>query len=303
VISPSFSKRSSLRIAQVAPLSESVPPKLYGGTERVVATLTDELVRQGHDVTLFASGDSRTDATLVAPVPRALRLAKSVDPLALHLLLVEQVAQRADEFDVIHFHIAPLHFSIARRMSVPHVTTLHGRLDLPEVITLYGEFGDLAARLRVRRTARADSRSNWVGTVYHGLPNRELQFSSRPGGYLAFLGRISPEKRVDRAIDIAKACGVPAEDRSQSGSCRPTVLRAAHRAAPGSSADRLLWGDRGRTEGCVSRWCDGVAVPDRLAGAVRPGHDRVARLWHTGGRHSRRLGSRNSRPRRHGVHL
>ena len=143
VISPSFSTRSSLRIAQVAPLSESVPPKLYGGTERVVATLTDELVRQGHDVTLFASGDSRTDATLVAPVPRALRLAKSVDPLAWHLLMVEQVAQRADEFDIIHFHIAPLHFSIARRLSIPHVTTLHGRLDLPEVVTLYGEFNDL----------------------------------------------------------------------------------------------------------------------------------------------------------------
>src|SRR4030095_14847618 len=143
VISPSFSTRSSLRIAQVAPLSESVPPKLYGGTERVVATLTDELVRQGHDVTLFASGDSRTAATLVAPVPRALRRAKSVDPLALHLLLVEQIAQRADEFDIIHFHIAPLHFSIARRLSIAHRTTVHGRLDLPEVVTLYSEFTDL----------------------------------------------------------------------------------------------------------------------------------------------------------------
>jgi glycosyltransferase involved in cell wall biosynthesis len=191
VISPSFSTRSSLRIAQVAPLSESVPPKLYGGTERVVATLTDELVRQGHDVTLFASGDSRTDATLVAPVPRALRLAKSVDPLAWHLLMVEQVAQRADEFDIIHFHVAPLHFSIARRLSIPHVTTLHGRLDLPEVVTLYSEFNDLPliSVSDAQRDPIPDQ--NWVGTVYHGLPNRELQFSASAGGYLAFLGEIT----------------------------------------------------------------------------------------------------------------
>jgi len=209
VISPTFRTRSTLRIAQVAPLSESVPPKLYGGTERVVSTLTEELVRQGHDVTLFASGDSRTSATLVAPVPRALRLAKSVDPLALHLLLVEQVAQRADEFDIIHFHIAPLHFSMARRLTVPHVTTLHGRLDLPEIITLYSEFSDVpfVSVSDAQREPLPDQ--NWIGTVYHGLPNRELQFSGGSGGYLAFLGRISPEKRVDRAIDIAKACGCP----------------------------------------------------------------------------------------------
>jgi glycosyltransferase involved in cell wall biosynthesis len=203
-------KRSSrLRIAQVAPLSESVPPKLYGGTERVVATLTDELVRHGHDVTLFATGDSHTQATLVAPAPKALRLAKCADPLALHLLMVEQVAQRADEFDVIHFHVAPLHFSVARRLTTPHVTTLHGRLDLPEVLTLYGEFADLP--LISVSDAQRDPlpHQNWVGTVYHGLPNRELQFSPGKGKYLAFLGRISPEKRVDRAIAIAKACGWP----------------------------------------------------------------------------------------------
>jgi glycosyltransferase involved in cell wall biosynthesis len=198
-----------LRIAQVAPLSESVPPKLYGGTERVVATLTDELVRQGHDVTLFASGDSRTKATLVPLAPQALRLAKSADPLALHLLLVEHVAQRADEFDVIHYHIAPLHFSTARRMTTPHVTTLHGRLDLPELPALYGEFSELPF-VSVSDAQRGPlPRQNWVGTVYHGLPMRELQFGGGEGKYLAFLGRISPEKRVDRAIEIAKACGCP----------------------------------------------------------------------------------------------
>ena len=139
----------------------------------------------------------------------ALRLAKCADPLALHLLLVEQIAQRADEFDVIHFHIAPLHFSMARRLATPHVTTLHGRLDLPEVPALYGEFDDvpLVSVSDAQREPLPDQ--NWVGTVYHGLPNRELQFNPNPGAYLAFLGRISPEKRVDRAIEIAKACGWP----------------------------------------------------------------------------------------------
>jgi glycosyltransferase involved in cell wall biosynthesis len=175
----------------------------------VVATLTDELVRQGHDVTLFASGDSRTSARLVAAVPKALRLANSADPLALHLLLVEQVAKHAHEFDIIHFHIAPLHFSLARRLSVPHVTTLHGRLDLPDIITLYSEFSDLPFISVSDAQRKPLPGQNWVGTVYHGLPNRELRFSSGTGGYLAFLGRISPEKRVDRAIDIAKACGCP----------------------------------------------------------------------------------------------
>jgi glycosyltransferase involved in cell wall biosynthesis len=199
----------TLRIAQVAPLTESVPPKLYGGTERVVATLTDELVKQGHEVTLFASGDSQTDATLVATVPQALRLVGCADPLSLHLLLVEQIAQRASEFDVVHFHIAPLHFSMARRLTTAHLSTLHGRLDLPEVPPLYGAFADLPL-VSVSDAQRAPlPHQNWVGTVYHGLPNRELQFNPRPGSYLAFLGRISPEKRVDRAIAIAEACGCP----------------------------------------------------------------------------------------------
>jgi glycosyltransferase involved in cell wall biosynthesis len=132
-----------LRIAQVAPLSESVPPKLYGGTERVVSVLTEELVRQGHVVTLFASGDSRTSATLVAACDQAQRLLGCPDPLAAHMLMIEQVVQRAHEFDIVHFHVAPVHFPLARRMNTPHITTLHGRLDLPDLRPLYEEFSEL----------------------------------------------------------------------------------------------------------------------------------------------------------------
>jgi glycosyltransferase involved in cell wall biosynthesis len=198
--------RQPLRIAQVAPLTESVPPKLYGGTERVVATLCDELVRQGHDVTLFASGDSHTRATLVAAWPSALRLNRSPDPLATHLHMIERVAQQADAFDILHFHVAPLHFSVARRLSTPHVTTLHGRLDLTPIAPLYSEFSELPL-VSVSDAQRVPlPHQNWVTTVYHGLPARELSFRPEPGSYLAFLGRISHEKRPDRAIAIAKAC-------------------------------------------------------------------------------------------------
>jgi len=205
----SVSMRKGMRIAQIAPLSESVPPQLYGGTERVVATLTDELVRQGHEVTLFASGDSSTNATLVPACPASLRLSGSPDPLAIHLHMIETVAQRANDFDILHFHIAPLHFSVARRLGTPHVTTLHGRLDLPPIAPLYSEFADLPFVSVSDAQREPLPRQNWVDTVYHGLPARELSFRPEPGSYLAFLGRIAREKRVDRAIAIAQACGCP----------------------------------------------------------------------------------------------
>ena len=198
-----------LRIAQVAPLSESVPPKLYGGTERVVSVLTDELICQGHNVTLFASGDSQTKATLVPVCKKAQRLAGCVDPLSAHMLMIEQIAQRAKEFDVIHYHVAPLHFPLARRMNTAHLTTMHGRLDLPDLVPLYEEFSELPL-VSISDAQRTPlPHQNWVGTVHHGFPERDFRFHPEPGSYLAFLGRISREKRVDRAIAIAKACGLP----------------------------------------------------------------------------------------------
>ena len=199
-----------MRIAQVAPLSESVPPQRYGGTERVVAYLTDELVRQGHDVTLFASGDSRTAARLVPVCRRAQRLRGGcTDFLAEHVLMLEHITQLAREFDVIHFHISQFHLPVARRLPTAHVTTMHGRLDLPELVPLYREFVDVPV-VSISDAQRAPLRgAGWIGTVHHGLPRNLLRFEPEPGTYFAFLGRISPEKRLDRAIAIATACGVP----------------------------------------------------------------------------------------------
>jgi len=199
-----------MRIAQVAPLYESVPPKYYGGTERVVSYLTDELVRQGHDVTLFASGDSETTARLVPISHRSLRLDKHAeDYIAHHILLLERIIDAQDEFDVIHFHLGYLHFPLARRLTTPHVSTQHGRLDLSDLIGLYSEFRDLPNVSISDHQRKPMPWMNWVSTVYHGLPEGAYRFHESPGEYFAFLGRISPEKRVDRAIDIAKRVGVP----------------------------------------------------------------------------------------------
>jgi glycosyltransferase involved in cell wall biosynthesis len=198
-----------MRIAQVAPLSESVPPQLYGGTERVVSFLTEELVRLGHDVTLFASEDSQTAAKLVPICDKALRLSGCKDYLAPHVLQLEEVIQRADDFDVIHFHVAQIHLPVARRLQTAHVTTMHGRLDLEELRPLYREFSDVpvVSISDAQRCPLPDA--GWIGTVYHGLPLDLFDAHPEPGSYLAFLGRLSPEKRVDRAIAIATAVGWP----------------------------------------------------------------------------------------------
>jgi glycosyltransferase involved in cell wall biosynthesis len=199
-----------MRIAQVAPLFESVPPKYYGGTERVVSYLTEELVRQGHEVTLFASGDSVTKARLVAACRRSLRLDKHcVDQFAHHILMLEHVFQRAAEFDVIHFHVDYLHFPLSRRQPITHVTTLHGRLDIPDLIPLYQEFRDMPVISISDGQREPLPWANWQATVYHGLPPDMFRFREKSGTYLAFLGRISPEKRADRAIEIAKRVQIP----------------------------------------------------------------------------------------------
>jgi len=197
-----------MRIAQVAPLYESVPPRLYGGTERVVSWLTEELVAQGHDVTLFASGDSVTNARLVPACKQALRLdADSIDPYAHHTLMVEKVFARANEFDVIHFHIDYLQFPLSRRVPVPCVTTLHGRLDLPDLVPLYKEFSEVPLISISDAQRQPLPWVNWLATVYHGLPVKALSFNEGGEGYLAFLGRVSPEKGLGHAIEIAIRSG------------------------------------------------------------------------------------------------
>jgi glycosyltransferase involved in cell wall biosynthesis len=200
-----------MRIAQVAPLYESVPPILYGGTERVVSYLTEELVRQGHDVTLFASGDSRTSARLEPICERSLRLDKnSVDALPHLLLMLERVFARAEHFDIIHFHIDYFHFPLSRCRKVRRVTTLHGRLDIPDLGPLYREFTEEPVISISHAQREPLPWANWQAVVYHGLPPHLYRPVARPtGDYFAFLGRTSPEKRVDRAIEIAKSVGIP----------------------------------------------------------------------------------------------
>ena len=199
-----------MKIAQVAPLHESVPPRLYGGTERIVSYLTEELVREGHDVTLFASGDSTTSAELRPMCDRALRLngRSLTDPLAHHMLLLERVMAEAENFDIIHFHIDYLPFSLIRHFGIPAVTTLHGRLDTPDLVPIFRHFRDMHL-ISISDAQRSPIPwASWAATVHHGLPETLYRRGNGDGGYLAFLGRISPEKRVDRAIEISRRLGM-----------------------------------------------------------------------------------------------
>src|SRR6201984_2967497 len=199
-----------MRIAQVAPLTEAVPPKLYGGTERVVHWLTEELVALGHDVTLFASGDSVTSAKLEAMWPQSLRLSGSIrDPNALHMLMLEIVRRRAEDFDVLHFHLDYYPFSLFSRQSTPFLTTLHGRLDLPEHQPVFTAFSSIPVVSISNAQRRPVPQAGWVRTIYHGVPEDLLRPQPVTPSYLAFLGRIAPEKGVDQAIKIAGRCGIP----------------------------------------------------------------------------------------------
>jgi glycosyltransferase involved in cell wall biosynthesis len=206
-----FSTGPFVKIAQIAPLVESVPPRLYGGTERVVSYLTEELVRQGHEVVLFASGDSVTSAELVAGTRQALRLGPAAcDPLPATMLLLEEVRQRAGAFDALHFPIEFLHFPMFRTLAGRSVTTLHSRLDLPGLADFYRQFSEMPLVSISDSQRRPLPHARWAATVPHGLPRHLVRFQPNPAGdYLAFLGRISPEKRLDRAIAIAKRAGIP----------------------------------------------------------------------------------------------
>jgi len=199
-----------VKIAQIAPLAESVPPRFYGGTERIVSYLTEELVRQGHEVTLFASGDSLTTAELVSATGKALRLNPDVrDAIPHELILLEHIRQRAHEFDILHFHIDLIHFPLIRQFAGRTITTLHGRLDLPDLKPFYSMFPEIPVVSISNDQRRPLPMANFVSTVLHGLPRDLLPFSPSGEGYLAFLGRISPEKRPDRAIEIAVKTGMP----------------------------------------------------------------------------------------------
>jgi len=226
-----------MKIAQVAPLTEAVPPKSYGGTERIVAYLADELVIQGQDVTLFTSGDSKSRAKIVPVWPCALRFDEGVrDYLAPHMLLVETLAQRASEFDVIHVHVDYIAYSALKRCGVPFLATLHGRLDLPELQPLYQRFADVPV-VSISDAQRAPlPQAGYAKTIYHGVPRDLLRPGFGNGGYLAFLGRISPEKAPDAAIRIAKRAGMRLKiaakidkvDREYFAACVEPLLREPH---------------------------------------------------------------------------
>ena len=288
-----------MKIAQIAPLYEMVPPRLYGGTERIVAYLADALVDLGHQVTLFASGGSATKADLVATRDQALRL----DPCALksdlaaHLVQLDEVRKRAHEFDVLHFHVDMLHFALFDDIASHTLTTLHGRLDLPDLQPLFSRFSEhpLVSISDSQRLPLPDA--NWCATVQHGLPPNLYTFRAEPQDYFAFVGRISPEKRVDRAIKIAIACG--------------TRLRIGAKVDAADQAyfeQHVRWllahplvefvGEIGQDEKSEFIGNARVAVPDRLARAVRAPDDRVARVRHAGDRVPLRLGARSAAARR-----
>ncbi len=245
-----------MRIAQVSPLFEAVPPKLYGGTERVVSFLTEELVAMGHDVTLFASGDSLTSARLVSAWPRALRLDSGLrDPQAPHVIQLEMVGRMAAEFDVMHFHTDYQAMPLASRQRTPYLTTLHGRLDLPELKHALDCFPDTAL-VSISDSQRAPlPEVNWAGTVLHGLPERLLTPQPVTPSYLAFLGRICPEKRPDRAIAIARAAGMKLRLAAKVDRVDQAYFETAIRP--------LLDGEQARLIGEI----DEAAKPDFLSGA------------------------------------
>ena len=280
-----------MRIAQISPLTEAVPPKLYGGTERVISWLTEELVALGHEVTLFASGDSVTSARLEPMWPTALRLDGSVrDPNALHVSMIEQVARRAKEFDLLHFHLDYYPFSVMSRQSTPFLTTLHGRLDLPEHEPVFSTFPTVPVVSISNAQRRPAPNAHWISTVHHGMPEGLLEPTPSDPSYLAFLGRISPEKRVDRAIHIAERCGLPLKIAAKVDPADHDYFEEMIQTAPRQAARRIHWRDLRCAEVRISERRPCADRADRLAGAVRIGHDRSDGLRCAGRRLQSRLG-------------
>jgi len=231
-----------MKIGQVAPLMESVPPRLYGGTERIVSYLTEELVRMGHEVTLFASGDSITSAQLVGCVPTAIRLDANIhDPIPYYMLMLDRVRDAAEKFDILHFHIDQFHFPLFKSMAGRTVTTLHGRQDLPDIKPLYLGFPKMPLISISDAQREPVPKANFVATVHHGIPSDLYAPNFDPrGGYVAFLGRISPEKRPDRAIRIAQTLGIPLKiaakiDRADEAYFREQSSRCCRGPASSSS--------------------------------------------------------------------
>ena len=285
-----------MKIAQIAPLAESVPPKLYGGTERIVSYLTEELVRQGHDVTLFASGDSVTSARLNACTPKALRLNPQVrDTIPHHLLMLERIRQIADSFDVLHFHIDLFQFPLLRSIATPGITTLHGRLDLPDLQPFYRTFPDIPLVSISDHQRLPMPPVRWVGTIHHGLPPDLYRFSPTPdAGPVPRLPRphFPREAPRPRHRDRHPRRHAP-EDRRQGRQRRRRLLAHRDRAAgPRQPAGRVRRRDRRARQGRLPRRRHRAGLPDRLARALRPRDDRGDGLRHPGHRLPLRLGPR-----------
>jgi glycosyl transferase family 4 len=254
-----------MRIAQISPLTEAVPPKFYSGTERIVAYLTDGLVGLGHEVTLSASGDSLTTARLVAGCPQAFRLDPTIrDHIAPLIAMLETAAQRSGEFDVIHLHCDYLGYVALRRAGVPFLATLHGRLDPPELRPLYRAFCEVPV-VSISDAQRASlPEAHYIATVPHGLPEGLLLPGSGAGGYLAFLGRIAGEGAGPSDPD-RRASRYEVEDRGQGRPRRSGILQGGNRTASGAAPRRIHRRDRRAPESRVPRQCRGIGIPNRLA--------------------------------------
>ena len=291
-----------MKIAQIAPLMESVPPRLYGGTERIVSYLTDELVRLGHDVTLFASGDSVSTAQLVGCTPMALRLDANVrDPIPYYMLMLDRVRQYAEDFDILHFHIDQFHFPLFRPMANRTVTTMHGRQDLPDLKPLYIGFSDMPLVSISNAQRKPVANANFVATVHHGLPAHLLKPTYDPARRLCGVSRphlageaARPRHSASRARSASRIKIAAKVDKVDEAYFRETDRAAARPAGRGiHRRDR-----RARQERVSGRGAR-AAVPDRLAGAVRALHDRGDGVRHAGARLPLRLGARDHRRRRH----